>query len=346
MNKINRIIFPLMVLINILHTEATEYKQTVRGTVLDKFSETVINNAEIHITNDNDIVFTTITDSAGMFLINYIPVGRHNLLVSHKKYEDAYISEILVGSAKEIVLTIHLREKLSQLENLLVTDSESDNQTESDRIATSIKTFSVEDTRRFAASINDPSRMALSFAGVNSAGADVGNEIVIRGNSPRSLLWRLEGVEIPSPNHFVEDGYSSGYVNILSSQCVDKSNFLTGAFPAEYGNALSGVFDLKMRNGNNKKREYTAKIGIMGTELAIEGPFSKKGYSSYLVNYRYSTLELLNKMGLNILGDNTPDYQDLNVKINIPTKKGNQLSIWGIGGIGKTHYNAPNDTTQ
>ena len=163
--------------------------------------------------------------------------------------------------------------------------------------AVSARAFTVDETQRYAAAINDPLRMAAAFPGV-LANNDGNNSIVIRGNSPYGLLWRMEGMDIPSPNHFTLPGLSGGGISILSSQLLSNSDFVTSAFAAEYGNALSGVFDLKLRKGNNEKKEYTLQAGVLGLNAAAEGPFSKNYKGSYLINYRYSTLSILNKLGV------------------------------------------------
>ncbi|MFT4986815.1 MAG: hypothetical protein ACI8U0_002461 [Flavobacteriales bacterium] len=198
------------------------------------------------------------------------------------------------------------------------------------------RSFSVEETKRFPASISDPGRMALSFAGVTTSN-DETNEIVIRGNAPNFLLWRIEGMEVPNPNHFSEEGYSSGAVSILNTNMLDRSDFLTGAFPAEYGNAMSGVFDIKLRNGNAKKKEYAFQLGVMGTDLTAEGPI-KKGYNgSYLINYRYSTLGILDKV-IDFGEDfGAPIFQDLSFKINLPSGKRLVVSLWGIMGTSESN---------
>jgi hypothetical protein len=188
--------------------------------------------------------------------------------------------------------------------------------------------------------------MAVSFAGVNTSN-DASNEIIVRGNSARGMLWRVEGIEIPSPNHFSNgEGGSGGGISILSSQVLGSSDFFTGAFPAEYGNALSGVFDIRFRKGNFQKREYAVQVGILGLQTSLEGPF-KKGYNgSYLINYRYSTLIFLNAIGLPIV-DNAlvPQFQDLSYNFYFPTKKAGNFSLWGLGGISSAGELAVKDST-
>ncbi|MEP7322718.1 MAG: TonB-dependent receptor, partial [Saprospiraceae bacterium] len=155
----------------------------------------------------------------------------------------------------------------------------------------------------------------------------------IRGNSPKGILWKLEGIEIPNPNHFGSTGGGGGNISMLSSSTLDKSDFYTGAFPAEFGNALSGVFDLKLRRGNNDKHEHSVMIGALGIEAATEGPL-KINSSSYLVNFRYSTFALLK--GVAEIEGVTPDYQDISFKVFLPTKKAGSFSVFGLGGINKS----------
>ncbi|HEY4656603.1 MAG TPA: TonB-dependent receptor, partial [Cyclobacteriaceae bacterium] len=206
---------------------------------------------------------------------------------------------------------------------------------------TSSRNFSVEDTKRYAGSLGDPARMVSAFAGV-TGGSDENNALVVRGNSPRGVLWRVEGIEVPNPNHFATEGSSHGVVSILSPNAIENSDFLTGAFPAQYGNALSAVFDIHLRNGNNERKEYAVQAGLLGLEATAEGPLRHTHASSYLVNYRYSTLSVLDKLGvgLNEAGQ-YKDYQDLSFKLHFPTRAGT-FSLFGIGGKSKSNLT---DTT-
>ncbi|HEY4798321.1 MAG TPA: hypothetical protein VII99_04505, partial [Bacteroidia bacterium] len=207
----------------------------------------------------------------------------------------------------------------------------------------SARTFSVDETNRYAGSRTDPARMASNFAGVQGTD-DSDNEIVIRGNSSLGLVWRLEDVNIPNPNHFSIPGTTSGAVNIINSKTLANSDFFTGAFPAEYGNGVAGVFDLRMRNGNNEKHEFTGQFGFLGTELAAEGPISKKSGASYLVTYRYSTLKMFDALHINIGTTAIPLYQDGAFKLNFPGKKSGDFSVFGVGGISSIQILVSKDT--
>ncbi|WP_026462362.1 TonB-dependent receptor [Adhaeribacter aquaticus] len=320
--------------------------QTIRGRVIDKESQEPLIGASVAITNLNPVKGAT-TDADGNFKIEHVPVGRHTLKINYIGYEDQLISELLLGSGKELVLHIGLLEAINQIKEVVITSSGSQEKgvAQNEMATLSARSISVEETKRYAASVNDPARAAQNYAGVGSTD-DARNEIVVRGNSPKGILWRVEGIEVPNPTHFAEEGASGGAISILSVNMLDNSDFYTGAFPAQYGNALSGIFDIRLRRGNNEKREYALQAGLLGLDFAAEGPF-KKGYrGSYLVNYRYSTLAILNKIGVNIAGDATPKFQDLSWKINLPTTKAGVFSVWGLSGYSEQNLEAVRDATK
>ncbi|MCK5906387.1 MAG: TonB-dependent receptor, partial [Flavobacteriales bacterium] len=124
------------------------------------------------------------------------------------------------------------------------------------------------------------------------------------------------------------------------------SDFITSAFPAEYGNAISGVYDLRLRKGNFEKREYAVQVGVLGVQLAAEGPFKKGSQASYLFNYRYSTFSLLNGVIGSTVGGRIPTWQDLSFNVNVPTKKAGSFSLWGLMGNSIYEDLAVRDSTQ
>ncbi|MEM6763287.1 MAG: TonB-dependent receptor [Bacteroidota bacterium] len=306
--------------------------QTVRGRLTDEVSSQPIVGATVAIL-DLQPVKGAYTDEQGYFVIRQVPIGRHTIRASSLNYEEVILSEVLVNSAREVVLTVKMKEAIVEMDEVVITPENDRGKPLNELAVVSARSFSVEDAKNYAASVNDPSRAALSFAGVTSSDDEL-NEIIIRGNSPRGILWRVEGIEVPNPNHFSEDNSGGGGISILSVNVLDNSDFYTGAFPAEYGNASSGVFDLKLRNGNSFKREAAFQVGLLGVDVALEGPFSKDSRASYLVNYRYSTLGILDQLGLlTSFSDAIPNFQDLSYKVNLPTKKAGVFSIWGLGGL-------------
>jgi hypothetical protein len=309
---------------------AQVYTQTVRGTVKDKESQLLLSDATISILSTNPVI-TANSDAQGVFKISNVPIGRHTLKVSRVGYRDAAIPDVILTSAKEAVINIELEELVNKLSDFTIKSKANPTKTNNEMVSVSGRLFTADQTNRFAGSLGDPSRMAANFAGVGGVGGQR-NDIVIRGNSPSGLLWRLEGVDIPNPNHFSSQGTTGGPISILNNNTLASSDFITGAFPAEYGNALGGVFDLKMRNGNNEKREFTGQIGFNGLEFMAEGPINKKKGSSYMASYRYSTLDFFDKIGINLTFGGVPKYQDLTFKFNFPKTKTGQWQIAGIGG--------------
>ncbi len=340
-----RLFFTLLIVLFARILSAQQLTQTLRGTIVDKISKTSLPGATVVILNTDPLIGST-TDPDGNFKLTKVPVGTYTLKISFIGYKELILPNVLITSGKEVVLNVPIEEDIVKMDEVIISSETNieKNKPLNDMSLVSARTFSVEETRKFAAAVNDPSRMVTSFAGVVATN-DGNNAISIRGNSPYGLLWRMEGVDIPNPNHFANVGTSGGGISILSSQLLTNSDFMTGAFAAEYGNALAGVFDLNLRKGNNEKREYTFQAGFLGTDVAVEGPFAKNYRGSYLINYRYSTLSLLSKMGVNI-GDAVTNFQDLSYNFYLPTKKLGNFSLFGFGGLSDQKQSADKDSTK
>lgn len=324
-------------LANVL-VQAQDFTQIVRGTVVDKDTKQPLIGATVLVINDTK-TFGASTDENGKFKIEKVALGRKTVKVTYIGYEDRLLSDVIVNSAKEVVLNIELVEKVTLANEVVVTAKSNKAETNNDLVLISGRSFTIDQAQRYAGGFGDPSRMASSFAGVAGGGNDQRNDIIIRGNSPMGLLWRFEGTDIPNPNHFGSQGANGGPVSVLNSNMLSNSDFLTGAFPAEYGNANSGVFDLKMRSGNNEKREFIGQIGFSGLELLSEGPLSKKNGSSYIASYRYSTLSFFDALGIKFGESGVPAYQDLSFKFNFPQTKLGAISFFGMGGTSSTQLN-------
>jgi hypothetical protein len=310
---------------------AQEPTQTLRGQIIEEYTELPVPFATV-IISDSDPLIGTMSDVNGNFRFNALPAGRISVKISMVGYKSRELHDLLLTSGKELVLEIKLEEQVYELEDITVRPVIKKDQPINEMALVSVRSFTVDETERYAGSLGDPSRMASSFAGVSSM-SDQRNDIVIRGNSPLGLLWRLEGIEIPNPNHFGSLGSTGGPVSMINNNLLANSDFYTGAFPAEYGNAMSGAFDLKLRNGNNQKYEYIGQVGFNGFESGAEGPFGKSSKASWLVNFRYSTLEVLKAMGMNFgTGTAIPKYKDFTFKLNFPLKKG-RISAFGLGGV-------------
>ncbi|MDQ3111012.1 MAG: TonB-dependent receptor [Bacteroidota bacterium] len=306
--------------------------QTVRGQIVDNQTRSQLVGVIVLLADTGVNMRNTTTDVDGTFRFENVTVGRHLLVFRYYGYKERAMN-IVVTSGKETVLNVDMEESVVTAEEVVITDESEKSKPINEMATVSARSFTIEETSRYAGSLGDPSRMAQNYAGVSGAD-DSRNDVVIRGNSPLGVLWRLNGADIPNPNHFGSFGSTGGPVSMLNNNILDNSDFMTSAFPAEYGNATAGVFDLRMRKGNNEKFEFMGQVGFNGFEGGIEGPLSAKHKGSFLINYRFSSLVLFQKIGADFgVGDAIPKYQDLSFNLNFPTEKYGDFSIWGVGGL-------------
>ena len=319
-----------IILISILSLSfASAYsQQTVKGKVVDLESQFPLPGVNVQFIN-GDFTNGVATDMNGNFKIENVPLGRKQIRFTFIGYTPQ-TQTIVVNSGKEVVLNVSIEESTEMLEAFEVSSNEK-REVNNEMAIISAQQFSVEETERYAGSRGDPARMASNFAGVQGAD-DSRNDIIVRGNSPLGVIYRVEGITIPNPNHFAISGSSGGPLSILNNKFLGNSDFFSGAFPSEYGNSTAGVFDLKIRNGNNEKTEFTGQVGLFGAEFLVEGPLSKHSSASFLAMYRYSTIKAFSLLGVDLGTSAIPKYQDFAVKFNLPFKKGGNLSLWALGG--------------
>src|SRR5690606_31610142 len=312
--------------------KAQQLTQTITGKITDYQTDEPLSFVNVYI-KDSQPAKGTISDENGFFTIENVPVGRVRVEASYLGFE-SLVSEVVVTSVKNVQLNIQLMPVLSSLDEVVLTPKANKRIPVNNIAIISARMLSVEEASRYAGGFDDPARLASSFAGVtSSSGAD--NAIIVRGNAPKFLQWKIEGVEIPNPNHFANlSSFGGGGLTALSSNLLANSDFMSGAFPSEYNNVLAGVFDMRMRNGNSNEYENSFEVGLIGLDFTSEGPINRKTKASYIINYRYSTLSLLESIMPDDAGGTK--YQDLSFKLNFPTKKAGTLSLWGIGLIDKS----------
>ncbi len=339
----NIVLLTIMLMIS-TRAFSQELYQTVRGRVSEEITKLPVQGASIKIISGN---FTSGAETApdGYFSIERIPPGRYSIIAEMIGYFPFTAQNIIVTTGKEAFVNIELKTSDIKTEEIIVTDETEKDKSSNPFSVISGRSFSIDETKRFAGTFDDPMRAVQNFAGVVSSPNVNTNGIIIRGNSPKGLLWRLEDVDIPNPNHFSYAGQKSGGLTVFSSQLLTNSDFYTSAFPPEYGNALSGAFDMKFRNGNCFRREYTFQLGIQGIEFAAEGPFSADSKASFLFNYRYSVFGFLQLFDEE-MKNKVPSYQDLSFKINIPTEKSGTFTLFGIGGTDKSKFDPETDSSK
>lgn len=329
-----------------IHSSAQEISQTLRGQVSDLISLKGIPLANLILDNGAES-FITMTNEQGDFILDELPLGRYHLKVTHIGYTPYFYHDVLLQGGKDLYLQIELKPAITQLKNIEILDN---------TVFLSISprlsslSFDMDMSDRIPATFYDPARIVTSYPGI-AIQNDQSNNISIRGNSPNELTWRIEGLNFVNPNHLTNAGtfsdrssVSGGGVSILSAQLIQRSRILTGAFPANYGNALSGVFDIFLREGNHQKSEFTLQAGLLGVEASAEGPASNNKRNAYLINYRYSTIGLLSQIGVE-LGDESINFQDLSFNLVFDLKDAGKLTVFGIGGLSNERFDAQNDSS-
>ena len=193
--------------------------QTVRGSVFDNESQFPLTGVKVEIVLEEEEIstFRTATDFNGEFLFENVPVGKHNIIASYAMYVSNN-KTIEVISGKELILNLPLIELVTDQEEVVV-HARKQGMVINEMALISAQQFSVEESNRYPGSRMDPARMASNFAGVQGAD-DSRNDIVIRGNSPLGVVWRVEGVDIPNPSHFAISGSSGGPVSILNNKLL------------------------------------------------------------------------------------------------------------------------------
>ena len=337
MNQLIKILIACILIAFAIVATSQDISQNITGTIRDNVTGEPIIGANIVLVGSSPII-GAVSDINGHFILENVAIGFISVKISFVGYKTVEIQNRELRPGKILDLTIFMEEMVITGKEVVISGAIDKKGTINTMTSVSSRTFTVDETRRYAGSRGDVARMASNYAGVQVA-SDSRNDIVIRGNSPSGLQWRLDGMEIPNPNHYGAFGTTGGPVSILNNNQLDNSDFLTGAFPAEYGNSLSGVFDLRLKNGNSTEYEFMGMIGFNGFELGAEGPISKKSNASFIANYRYSTMEIFDLIGMSFgTGTAVPKYQDFSFKINIPTKKAGNFSFYGMGGKSKIDF--------
>ncbi len=333
----SRYFFLLLIVLVPSLAMSQELHQTVRGIVFDANNKLPLTGVQVVIAGSQPLK-GTVTNRNGEFRIEQVPAGRITLQLSYIGYENLSTPGLVVTSGKEVFLELEMRESILAMEEMVVTAGLRRGESINDMSLVSSRTITTEETHRFAGGFNDPSRILSNFAGVNNS-QDGSTDIIIRGNSPKYVQWRLEGVHITNPSHFADQNATGiGGLSTLNNNVLTASDFMTGAFAPEYGNALSGIYDVKLRTGNNERYESVFGLGILGTDLTFEGPLRPGQGGSFMVNYRYSTISLVDELGLIPDIGGIPKFQDAVFKLVLPTRNTGRFSLFGLAGHSRLDF--------
>jgi len=307
---------------------AQSLTQTIQGKVYNDFTGAPLPDVNIGIKKDS-VLIGCFTDNNGFFIVENMPIGKYSITALYIGYKSYSIDNLNLTSGKAINLEIWLTESTKEIGVVFVSAYERKNQPLNKMAVIGARSFTLEETNRYAGAYGDPARMAMNYAGVLPV-RDNRNDIIIRGNSASGLQWRINDIEIPNPNHFGASGTTGGPITIINTNLLSRSDFFNGAFPAEYGNAIAGIFDLKMKSSNLQKCEKWIQLGWNGLEFGAEGAMKKGGKASYLFSYRHSLTDIAYRLGFSY--KEKIEYKDLSFKLNFPGIKLGSWTIIGMGG--------------
>ncbi|MDR2652017.1 MAG: carboxypeptidase-like regulatory domain-containing protein [Prevotellaceae bacterium] len=308
--------------------------QFINGYVTDADTKQPLKGVIISVSELN---INAESDSIGFWSLK-IPAGTYSVRFQLLGYETVLVSDVFVVTGKQRYLSVNMKESLTLLEEIIITpDTRSYN-------TISRLQINPAELSHIPGHANDPVRMLTAMPGINNT-ADERNDLVVRGNSAIGTLWRIEGIEVFNPNHYAFSGVNGGAVSLLNKDILGVSSFYTGAFPAEFGNVFSGVFDANFREGNTNKYEFSADINNMDLNVVAEGPIPlKKRKSSFVAGFRQSTIpvfDIINKKYRELLGA-TPVFTDFSFKLVSRNKLGAKTVFWGM--MGKSILDLPANT--
>ncbi|MFO7868993.1 MAG: TonB-dependent receptor [Bacteroidales bacterium] len=294
----------------------------IKGRVFDDISNEPVAFAYVGLTNNENV--GGLTDNDGNFVITGIEPGMYSLTVSFVGYKTVVSRDIQVTNARNAYVEIAMEKEVTELDAVVVTASPFAKKTES---PVSLRKIGLQEIEANPGSNRDISKVIQSFPGVGSTPA-FRNDIIIRGGGPSESRFYLDGIEIPNLNHFATQGASGGPVGIINADFIAGVDFYSGAFPANYGNALSGVFDFSQISGNQDKLKFRGSVGASEVSAALDGPSGEN--STYIFSVRRSYLQFLfSALGLPFL----PTFTDYQFKHKTLFDDKSELTIVSIGAL-------------
>ncbi len=304
---------------------------SIKGNVIDKKTREPLPYINVIIWNTTN---GTTTDSLGYFTISKLKPGTYRIQASSVSY-NSYLSPEFLLSSKDKFITVELEENTKLLNEVQVKATPFRKITES---PISMRVIGFTEIEKSAGANRDISRVIQSFPGVASSPTGYRNDLIVRGGGPAENRYYIDGVEIPNINHFATQGASGGPVGIINAELIRETDFYSGAFPANKGNALSSILDFKLKDGNSEEHNYSFVLGSSDFGVNADGHIGKK--ITFIFSVRQSYLQLLFKaLNLPFL----PTFTDTQFKTKIRFDKKNELTLLGLGAIDDMKLNT--DTT-
>lgn len=314
-------IFPIYLILLFLPFAAFSQQGIVNGRVFDAVSNEPLPFVNIVVAGTTQ---GTISDMDGKFLLTGLKPGFIRIQASFVGYEQAVSPETEINNARSATVEIPMKMSEQQIEEVTVKASPFRKTEES---PVSLRNIGIGEIERSPGANRDISKVIQSFPGVQSTPA-FRNDIIIRGGGPSESRFYLDGVEVPNINHFATQGASGGPVGILNADLLREVNYYSGAFPANRGNALSGVLEFSQVDGNPDKVRFRGTLGASEMSATFDGPLSDK--TSFVVSARRSYLKFLfSLIELPFL----PTFNDIQFKIRTRFDNKNELTLIGLGAI-------------
>lgn len=306
----------------------------IKGRVFNAINNTPLDFATVRV---QDQPYGGYTDSTGAFTIKGMKPGLYNLQVTYTGFKSAFLTELEVTNAKPVELEIAMEEEGTEVEGVEIVASPFNKTAES---PVSLRTIGVNEIARNPGGNRDISKVIQSLPGVAGTVA-FRNDIIIRGGAPNENRFYLDGIEVPNINHFSTQGASGGPVGLINVNFIREVDFFTGAFPANRGNTLSSVMDIKQKSGRDDRLGINATVSSSDVGLTLEGPIGNK--TTFLASARRSYLQFLfSAIGLPFL----PTYNDFQFKTRTKFDKKNELTVIGLGAIDQFRLNLEADSTE
>lgn len=341
MNRLIAYFNKILVLLVLFFSQAAMAQNTgsISGTILDRNTQKPISGATVLV------LPTTIgssSDSGGRFRITGIPAGSYTLQLSVLGYADKNINNLVITTGNENNLTVELEPSGKELSEVLVKGKKASARATSLESPLSIQRLTTEEIKANPGGNFDISRVIQSLPGVGggAGGGGFRNDIIIRGGAPSENVFYLDGIEVPSINHFGTQGSGGGPQGILNVSFIEDVKLSSSAFDARYDNALSSVFQFKQKNGNPNRLQGNVRLSATELAATLDGPLSPK--TTFLASARRSYLQLLFQViDLPI----RPNYWDFQFKTTTRINEKTTLQVLGIGAIDEFRFAAPKEAT-
>jgi hypothetical protein len=308
---------------------------TVAGFVKDARTQEPLIGATILVEGTN---LGSSVDASGYYKITNIPTQTHTLKASLIGYKTLQKFDVQVTSGNTLTLNFDLEEAATTLEDVSIQA----NFIKPIEAVNSIQSLGSTEIAKYPGGNFDIAKVVQSLPGV-SGSVGFRNDIIIRGGAPNENVYYLDGVEIPTINHFATQGAAGGPVGMLNVAFIDNVTLQTSGFSTRYDNPLSGVLQFRQRTGNPDKRQANIRTSASEVALTLEGPLVKGNpKTTFLVSARRSYLQFIFQLiNLPFL----PDYWDYQYKITHKPDNKNEINLIGLGSIDNFRFNKPENAT-